>query len=243
MPTHEDQIGLSQLYLVCREGNVAEVERMLPYLSLYELNRIESNGSTALHAAAYYGHVNIVKCLVRHGGVYRTLYNGYNRTPAEETEIMEIKRLLGQEDIPYKSRERFIQDFGVQETNIFSPASYGPTTSAEFLDEWMEETRVKWLDAYFNARRIAVENREYMHKWLTKMPLHKTLGMIKMDYIQKMTDFDEKYLKEINMYLDQALKENHMRYLVYVYTMPTICFYQRLNLDLARRGKLSAGVC
>lgn len=228
MAIERDQNDLSEFYLAARNGNVTEVERLLESLWLYDLNKIESNGSTALHAAVHYDHINVVECLIRHKAVHRKLRNAFNRLPAEETENELIKQLLGQEDVLYKSRERFIDDYGVQVMEIF------PCTS----DNQMEETRLKWLDAYSNASRIAVENKEYMHKWLTKVPLHKILEMINTNYIQMMTEFDQNYLDEIKMYFDYALEENDMRYLIYVYTMPSITFYKKLNRNLASRGKL-----
>ncbi len=45
---------LSEFYLACRNGDLDTVQHLLPNMSDEQKNRIESNGSTALHAATYF---------------------------------------------------------------------------------------------------------------------------------------------------------------------------------------------
>ncbi|CAF1344382.1 unnamed protein product [Didymodactylos carnosus] len=62
-------------------------------MTLAEINEIQSNGSTALHAATYYGHREIVKLLLK-CGASRSIKNKYKCIPYEETENENIKKLF-----------------------------------------------------------------------------------------------------------------------------------------------------
>jgi hypothetical protein len=240
---------LSEFYMACRIGDLVSVDRLLNHLSFYDLNQLEPNGSTALHAAAFYGHIDIVRRLVDHGAIVRTLQNKYKLTPAQETKNEEIKRLL-EPDATYQPRKRFINDdhedknnkqetMSISSTTLFSPVSVAPsntkTKNATSIDE---EERLEWLDAYDSAHRIAQENHEYMRKWLTKIPLTNILRAINNDYIDNpSTELNDKHRVEIRTYIEVADSDDDPRHLVYAYTLETN-FYRQLNRDLAQRGQL-----
>ncbi len=85
--------SISVFYDACRKGNFDLLQQLLPSMSLEEINKIESNGSTALHAACYYGHYDIVK-LVLDAGASRSIRNRkYNLTPFDEANE-QIKKLF-----------------------------------------------------------------------------------------------------------------------------------------------------
>jgi ankyrin repeat protein len=46
----------SDFYLACRNNEVEKVKTLLQTLPQDEIDRLEPNGSTALHAVAYHGH-------------------------------------------------------------------------------------------------------------------------------------------------------------------------------------------
>ena len=50
----------SEFYWACRNGNVETVRKMLPNMTYEQVNQIEPNGSTALHAACFYNHPQVV---------------------------------------------------------------------------------------------------------------------------------------------------------------------------------------
>jgi ankyrin repeat protein len=62
-------------------------------MSLTEINRIEPNGSTALHAACYYENAAVVYLLLRYGAL-GSIPNRYGLTPYQETTNSFIKQLL-----------------------------------------------------------------------------------------------------------------------------------------------------
>ncbi|CAF1226052.1 unnamed protein product [Adineta steineri] len=70
-----------------------------------EVDRIEPNGSSALHAAAYHGHEKIVELLLRKGASY-SVVNKYNCTALEEAKTDRIKQLI-QRRMNYR---RFVSD-------------------------------------------------------------------------------------------------------------------------------------
>ncbi|CAF1327059.1 unnamed protein product [Didymodactylos carnosus] len=184
--SREQEKRLSEFYLACRYENLDKVKELLPQLSLFQLNRFEPNGSTALHAAAFFDHANIVQTLMVHGGVLTILQNNHNLTPAEEAND-EIRQLLLSPDV-VQLRSQFT-DTTVTTTTLFSPVmGINSTTSGSStaITSEMASERPDWIDAYDNAHRIALENHEYMQKWLTKIPLINILKTIKNDYVDKM---------------------------------------------------------
>ncbi|CAF0996600.1 unnamed protein product [Rotaria sp. Silwood1] len=86
-------MSLSEFYLACRTGDLGTIQRLLPTLSLDALNRIEPNGSTALHAACHYGHIDVVRLLLEKGA-QRRLLNKFNLIPVDEAQSREMKQLF-----------------------------------------------------------------------------------------------------------------------------------------------------
>ena len=225
---------LSEFYCACRSGDLNKVDNLLPQLSLYELNQLESNGSTALHAAAFFGHTDIIRLLMKHGGILTILRNRYNLTPAEESSDI-IRQLLLLPDI---TQLRF-QGINYIATLLFTPVSpnneIGSQASTTASNEAIDQ-RPNWIDAYDNAHQIALENHKYMRKWLTKIPLSLIINMIKSDYLDQIKAVLTKdSLVTIQEYIELANDEEDVRYLIYAYTTPT-SFFKQINIDLAQRG-------
>lgn len=130
-----------------------------------------------------------------------------------------------------EARLRFVDDFskGTATIDLFSPNDIGATIPAD-------EERIEWLDRYINAHRISEENREYMRRWLTKIPLKILIETIKSDYLEKMDilKMANKH-KEIEQLFIFAIEYEDPLYLVNAYTAATP-FFGQLNRDLAKRG-------
>jgi ankyrin repeat protein len=84
---------VDNFYLACRSSDVDAVKQILPTMKLKEINRIHSNGNTALHAAASHGHLEIVKLLLKYG-CSTTTTNKYGKTAAQECEDERIRQLI-----------------------------------------------------------------------------------------------------------------------------------------------------
>lgn len=74
-------------------------------MSVEEVNRMEPNGSTALHVAAYRGHEKIVELLLLKGASY-SITNKFNCTPLDEAKTDRIKQLIRRR----MNQKRFISD-------------------------------------------------------------------------------------------------------------------------------------
>ncbi|CAF1330534.1 unnamed protein product [Adineta steineri] len=98
--------GTSEFYYACRNGEVEKVRETLPAMTLEELDHIQANGSTALHAASYYGHIEIVKMLLKRG-VSRSIQNKpHNCVPYDEAKNEDVKKLF----LRQSSTARFADD-------------------------------------------------------------------------------------------------------------------------------------
>ncbi|CAF0942354.1 unnamed protein product [Adineta ricciae] len=99
---------LSPLYVACRANNVHLVEQILANMSIEEINRIESNGSTALHVVAYNGHIEIVRLLLGKGASMM-IRNRFGLLPVQEARTDEIKKLFEQRE-QQNNENRFVGD-------------------------------------------------------------------------------------------------------------------------------------
>ena len=83
----------SDFYNACRNGWIDVVREELPKIDVKDLDRVQANGSTALHAASYYGHTEIVKLLLEKGAS-RSIMNIHKNSPYDEASKDEIKQLF-----------------------------------------------------------------------------------------------------------------------------------------------------
>lgn len=86
-------MNASEFYHACRNGELAKVQSLLESMSKDEIDRMEPNGSTALHAAAYYGHGDIVRVLLEKGAA-RKQNNKYGKTPEQEAKTPDIVQIF-----------------------------------------------------------------------------------------------------------------------------------------------------
>ncbi|CAF3410523.1 unnamed protein product [Rotaria socialis] len=84
---------MSELYSCCRNNDINRVKELVKTLTLNEIDRIEPNGSTALHVASYYGHTEIVRLLLERGAS-RSIRNSHGYTPEIESRTHEVKQLF-----------------------------------------------------------------------------------------------------------------------------------------------------
>ena len=103
--------SISPLYVACRDGCLSIVQQLVPHFSLDEINRVEPNGSTCLHAACYYNHPEIVQLLLESGAM-RTTLNKYGCTPYDEAATAQIKGLFPRSATAVK--ERFLDESSEQ---------------------------------------------------------------------------------------------------------------------------------
>jgi len=115
---------VSQLYIACRNGELTKVKELLPQLTLDDIDREEPNQSTALHAASYYGHTDIVRLLLERGAS-RQQKNKFGNTPADEAKTIEIAYLFNRDALT--PHNRFVANSVSREWSIqneFAAASH-----------------------------------------------------------------------------------------------------------------------
>jgi hypothetical protein len=83
----------SEFYFACRNGDIDKVKQILPTIPYDQLNQLEPNGSTALHAATYFDHPDIVHLLLHVYICQRHLRNRHDFTAYEEAQTDEMRQL------------------------------------------------------------------------------------------------------------------------------------------------------
>jgi hypothetical protein len=86
-------VRCSKFYLACRNGEIDKVRKLLDDMTLDQIDQMEPNGSTALHAACFHGHREIVKLLLK-VGADRAIQNKYQCLPFDEAKNSQIKELF-----------------------------------------------------------------------------------------------------------------------------------------------------
>ena len=197
----------SQFYFACRNNEIETVRTLLPTLTLKQINQIEPNGSTALHAATYYGHEKIVKLLLSNGAE-RMIKNLHGCTPFDEAGSDELKRLFQRVD------ER-----GTQSKSRFSDER-GPS--------------FEWIFVKDDPSSYASFNRRSLLKCENTEEFQRLCQGVREYYINEKGPLDDvKDIEKVRSLFDRAIKENDPTHIVHAYTAET-GFYSRLNEDLSQ---------
>ena len=86
-----DPLKRNLLYLAARNGHVSICEYLIN--KGLNVNEIQSSGSTALHGAAYYGQINVVKLLLNYGAK-TNIKNNFGHLPIDEAFSKDIVNIL-----------------------------------------------------------------------------------------------------------------------------------------------------
>ncbi len=104
----------SEFYLHCYNGNYPQAKEMLSKLTYEQLNQIEPNGSTALHAATCNDHLDVVKLLLDNG-CSRTVVDRNKKTAYEVAETDAMRMLFHR-----PTSNRFIDDTNPKSFTLLS---------------------------------------------------------------------------------------------------------------------------
>lgn len=83
----------SDFYMACKHNDIDTVRDMIKNRTREQLNQIESNGGTALHAAIYYGYPNLVELLLQHG-CDPDIENSHQQTPRDHIRTDNIRDIV-----------------------------------------------------------------------------------------------------------------------------------------------------
>ncbi|CAF3718844.1 unnamed protein product [Rotaria sp. Silwood1] len=136
---HPEQGEASALYWACRAGNFDTVQKLIASTPYVDINRLEPNGSTALHAASFFGHADIVRLLLHQCGVMRHRRNLHGFTAYEEADTDEIHALFHRSS----GSQRFCSDIVVDAKHLFT---------------WIGDEKIEYNDEMPQVWRQEVNN-------------------------------------------------------------------------------------
>ncbi|UJR17228.1 hypothetical protein I4U23_004123 [Adineta vaga] len=122
----------SEFYWACRHGNYEKVRRLIRNMNYEQMCQIEPNGSTALHAATYYGHHKIVELLLEQG-CSRTTLNRHGNTPYEEAQTEGMRSIFHR-----PTSQRFIDEEPSQSFKLKSDSDESDEISEDVPDDWVK---------------------------------------------------------------------------------------------------------
>ncbi|CAF2646513.1 unnamed protein product [Rotaria sp. Silwood2] len=147
----------SDFYLACRNNKIEEVKNSLEKIERQQIDRVEPNGSTTLHAASYHGHAEIVELLLE-AGADRTIRNKYDNLPFDEAKNDEIKNLFFR--IPTSSR--LVSDTGATEWQLID--------DDDILEKAVEERQI--IKSLYDSISIATMFERIEKNYIGKSLAH-----------------------------------------------------------------------
>ncbi|CAF0981184.1 unnamed protein product [Rotaria sp. Silwood1] len=183
--------GYTDFYLACRDNDYKKVRELLRTMTLDEVDRLDSNGSTALHAACYYGNAKIVKLLLKKGAD-RAIQNKYECLPYDEAANDEIKELF----LRVPNSNRLVSDTGAIEWILID----------DDVMETAKEERYIIKSLYDNSTGTT--------------PIDKMFEKIEKNYINKgLTNVGG--MKQIRRYFRKATEQQNTLWIIKAYTAET----------------------
>ncbi|CAF1178871.1 unnamed protein product [Rotaria sp. Silwood1] len=181
----------SEFYSACRNNQIDKVEKLLPTMTLDEIDKLEPNHSTALHAACYHGHIRIVRMLLE-AGADRAIQNKYGCLPFDEALNNNIKELFFR--VP--NSNRLVGNTGVIEWELIDD---------DVLDKAAEERDII-KSVYNNAAGSDSMNK--MFEKIEKNYINKGLANIHG-------------IEIIKRFFQKATKEQDPQWIIKAYTAET----------------------
>jgi hypothetical protein len=176
---------------------------------------IDSRGNTCLHIAVHNGYAEIVHLLLR-SGASREILNDQGQTAEREAKANDTIQALFKASIRPPS--------SVQTNSAPGSHFVAATPDIEL-----------WLDTYEYAHRISAQNREYLKRWLIKIPYTKLINELEHGYINQLINMPATFSDNLKQYMHLARIQQSPLPLIFAYTEEQ-CFSHRLNTDLALLG-------
>ncbi|CAF0987799.1 unnamed protein product [Adineta steineri] len=204
----------SVFHQYCLDGNYNEVQAMISKLTYEELNQIEPNGYTALHAAVLCNHLDIVKLLLNHG-CSQTILNRYGRTAYQDAHTDEMRILFVR-----PRSQRFFDNNTTESFKLFIANGNNIDMKKDIPDSWFkgyvraEDTRESQFilalgQAPFLIRKIYQNRIEFIN-------MQSLYSLI----IANVSRTHKEYVEVNNLYQTFAKKRN-IDHLLKLYTLET----------------------
>ncbi|CAF1087549.1 unnamed protein product [Didymodactylos carnosus] len=148
----------SKFYLACRDGDIRTVKNLLPTIPYEQLNRLEPNGNTLLHAATQYGHMEIVRLLLHECGCQRHEKNVKGLTAYEVAKTDDMRELYHRPS----DRNRFADESDESKEAFQIVSSATDTKEMDKTDE-------------NNDDENNIESDKPAHQWLNGFETHEEI--------------------------------------------------------------------
>ena len=131
----ENETMKSNLFIeACQSGDIKQVTLLLKTITPAGINKIDLNtGSTPLHLAVYYNHIDIVRLLVNYGAM-RNILNYENKIPSDYASTMEMKKLF--ERLTNENSSRFVGNDSSKEADDEIEWSQNTLSATQFFMEY-----------------------------------------------------------------------------------------------------------
>ena len=233
----------SNFYFACSTGRIDEVLQTLdaedaPHID--ELNRLQANGSTPLHAATFNNHLEIVRLLLDRN-CCRTTLNRYGNTAYEEASTEEMKQLFHRSSPTDRFHEEdtaaafavYLPEADEENARVNETVDYVHLfRSDEEIFEYTlnQQTSAMWLklyDWFMHTFRTYIE-REDLHVDTFNLHNHP-------DFRQFLKQsLDDSNMKEAMTSINTARRNNSIEPLITLYTSERVGFYKPCNQSILR---------
>jgi hypothetical protein len=204
-----------------------------------ELNALQPNGSTALHAATYYEHRDIVELLLRYG-CNRTTLNRYGKRAYEEARTPEMKKLFDRPNLTSRFHELdpthtialYIAEDAKTNSNPNCTSNYVHFFKSD--DEILEyslnqETTAFWFNIYNWFTHS-------FHSWLQYDNFHVDAFDLQnhADFKQFLQNLSDPMKRQhCQRFIQEASRRNSIEPLITLYSSEEAGLYRPLNQQLA----------
>ncbi|CAF2034005.1 unnamed protein product [Rotaria socialis] len=218
----------SELYLACRNGDIEKVAQILTHLNTSNINRLEPNGSTSLHAASFFGHKTIVQMLLQNGA-QSWIVNKYKMTPYEEAANDEIRSLF------HRPLETNSNRFTDDDTNngcleLISEKKIEENTNNNIPNSWIEG--YKNIGKDFETKGIKFIVRAQMTKYyLTSLQRSNDCARELRRILKLSVPSNHPDYKIACRLFDEYCSRNQIEHLIRLYTLET-GFYHALHSNV-----------
>ncbi|CAF3623881.1 unnamed protein product [Rotaria sp. Silwood1] len=230
----------SDFYWACRNGDLDCVRKIFFSTDFIDINQLEPNGSTALHAASYFGHFHVVQFLLEHG-IFRHRRNRYGLTAYEETHNNKIRELFHRPSKSQRFSTNRVEDvqrlFTLEIEELTEDEDTPPN---DWIEKGSEEKDIVFVRAGFNSMKTVLNSsiwRPILMAFLKRTGYDSNLAIIlnekvAMQKIQRLIDTcvtssHPEYKKACEL-LAKYDKSKNVQHLLRLYSLETP-FYQYLG--------------
>ena len=228
----------SDFYFACAHGDTNYVSRVLnaeDASSIVELNKLQPNGSTPLHAASYYNHLEIVQLLLERN-CPRTTLNRFGHTAYEEAETVEMRDLFNRNNPVHRFHETntastvalYLPEENIDGMNIDRTVDYIHVfkSDADILDYTMnQQTMAMWVRFY---NWFAKTFRTFIERDELRVEAFDLLNHADFQQFLKRS-LSQSNLERAMESVDEAQRLNSIEPLINLYTREDAGFYHPLN--------------